>query len=55
MTAPVTRTREQLVQQIEQLTGLKEQLSNTWQQTVGKIELLNQLLAEIDKEQPTAQ
>ncbi len=53
MSTPITR--EQLVQQLNQLNALKEQLSNTWQQTVGKIELVSQLIAEMDKEQPAAQ
>ena len=27
-------------------------LANTWQQTMGKIELVNQLLAEMEKSEP---
>ncbi len=52
MAQPITR--EQLVQQLNQLNVLKEQLSNTWQQTVGKIDVLTQLIAEMDKEQQAA-
>ncbi len=41
-------SRERLVKEVDELLAFQKSVENTWQQTVGKIDLLKKLLVELD-------